>query len=249
MASDNQSKYGANRNVWRKYYPIGAPRREPQVVALVDTETNSSYSLNLQTTIRHRDFFKIIYYATGSFSSGSVVPPVTLGEYDEGLITFNNASSGIVFFNFLFSDVPYIVLTIEDSTPSTLSQSNINVFGIEKNNQYCNVGLSAPFSGTVRYRAVYSPAYPAYFTSSYTGSIFTASAGAAGVNWSSEYTASFSALVGGAPTQFRSTPWDGLFGQLADVALDPDETSFTATSANGTISAPYSGAIDFIAYS
>lgn len=246
MSSDNQSKYGANRNLWRKHYPIGSPRREPQTVSLVDTDTDTSYSLNLQTTIRHRDYYKIIQFVTNSITVVTA-SPIVLGEYDEGLIYFDNSETELFYFNFIFSGIPYVVFTIEDSTPSGLNQQNINVFGTDKNNQYGFVAVSAPFSGTVRYRAALAPSYPAYFTSSFTGSIITASAGAAGVVWATEYTASFGALPG-APSEFRSSPFNTLDTSLNDVYLDPDETTFAAGAANGTISAPFSGTIEFIAY-
>lgn len=244
MASDNQSKYGANRNLWRRHYPIGAPRREPQSIDLVDPDTNVSYSLNLQTTIRHRDFFKIIQRATSSSETPTPEPTASLGEYDEGLIYFNNTDTATFNFNFTFSSTPYVVFSI-DSTPITGSEF-INVFGYQKSTTGSQLGLSAPFSGTVRYRAAYASSFPGNFTSSYTASI-TASAGTVTLTLTEVFTASYAALSS-APSEFRCSPFNTADPGLADVWLDPDEGSFTATTANGTISAPFTGYIDFIAY-
>lgn len=243
MSSNNQSKYGANRNLWRKYYPVGAPRREPQNVTLVDPYTAVTYSLNLQTTIRHRDFFEIIQATTGT---SNVVPVLVLGEYDEGLIHFNNTDSTSFSFNFVFSNTPYVVFSMEQSAPTGANLENVNVFGLSKTVSGGMVGLSAPFSGTVRYRAAYSPTFPANFTSSFTASI-VASAGTIPINYGVAYTASFAALTG-PPVEFRNTPFNTSGSGQPDVWLDPDELTFANNSVNGSISAPYSGTIDFIAY-
>lgn len=258
MSSDNQSKYGANRNLWRKYYPVGAPRREPQSVQLFDVDANVSYSLDLQTTIRHRDFFKIIQHATGS--TADAAPGVVLGEYDEGLIPFNFTTEEIFNFNFAFSNDPVIVFTVEPyfdplAEPQP-SLENINAFGIFKNTNVGMVGVSAPFSGNIRYRAAWASSYPANFTSSYSASVFVASAGSTPAVWITEFTSSFDPLTG-APVEFRSTTYGTNSFQsipvitdqssLNDVYLSPVTGSFTTSTAPGTISAPYSGTIDFIA--
>lgn len=246
MSSDNQSKYGANRNLWRKLYPIGSPRRVPQNVSLVDPDTNVTFSLDLQRTIRHRDYFEIIQFVTAAVVVTSSPVPVVLGEYDEGLIHFSNTDNASFNFNFTFSSTPYVVFTVEQSAPTSSQQQNINVFGFQKSTTGGLVGVSAPYSGTVRYRAAYAAAFPANFTSSFTSSI-TASAGTVGVNYSVAYTASFGALPA-PPGEFRSSPFNTSGSGQPDVFLDPDEGTFAASQVNGTISAPYSGVIDFIAY-
>jgi hypothetical protein len=244
--ASNQSKYGANRNLWRKLYPIGSPRRAPETVNLVDPNTNVSYSLDLQRTIRHRDYFRIIQATSGSYVSTITTGAYAVGEYDEGLIHFNNTSDASFNYNITFSSTPFVVYTIEASAPAALNQENINVFGFSKTTTSAIVGLSAPFSGTVRYRAAYATSYPATFTSAFTASMI-ASAGSESVVYVTAYTASYTELPS-TPTIFIQSPINTSASGQPDVFLDPDETSFTVTTTNTEFSAPYSGSIDFIAY-
>ena len=169
-----------------------------------------------------------------------------LGEYDEGLIYYINSDSTNFSFNFTFSNTPYVVFSMEESAPTGSNLQNVNVFGLAKNTSGGIVGLSAPFSGTVRYRAAWASSFPANFTSSFTASI-TASAGTIGVNYGVAYTASFAALTG-VPSEFRNSTFNLSGSGQPNVFLDPDEGTFTNTAVNGSISAPYSGVIDFIAY-
>jgi len=241
--ANNQTKYGNNRNLWRRVYPIGSPRRAPQTVNLVDPDTNLSYSLDLQTTTRHRDYFQIIQFVSATLDE----PPVVVyGEYDEGLIYFDNTDNEIYSFNFTFSSMPFVVYTMEESDPLNPNSEFMNVFGTGKDTSGGVAAVSAPFSGTVRYRAAYNATYPATFTSSFTASM-VASAGAVDVLNLTAYTASFGALTG-APTLFLSTPINTSGSGQPDVGLDPTEATFTTSTVAGEISAPYSGAIDFIAF-
>lgn len=242
MAS-NQDKYGQNRNLWRKLYPIGAPRRAPDIIELVDPNTSVSYSLDLQKTIRHRDYFQIIQKTVGGFEPDH---PLPVGEYDEGLVHFDNTSDETFAFNFTFSSTPYVVYTMEESAPTGSGLENINVFGFTKSTTGAIVGVSAPFSGTVRYRAAWASSFPAVFTSSFTSS-FTASAGSTPVIGATSYTASYS-ILSATPSIYLNSPINSSGSGQPDVYLDPDEASITVSSTSGEISAPYSGAIDFIAY-
>lgn len=241
--ADNQSKYGQNRNLWRRLYPIGSGRLVPVNITLTDESTNTTYTLDLQKTIRHRDFFQITQFTSGSEIA---VPPITysLGQYDEGLIHFNNDFSAVQNFNFTFTDTPFVVFTVE--TAARTNHENINVFGLAKSATGFTVGLSAPYSGTVRYRAAYSPTYPATFTSSFTSSI-TASAGTVDIVHEAIYTASFDALPTFVGT-FLKTPFNTSTSGQSDVYLSVTTNNLATASMSGDISAPYSGAIDFIAY-
>jgi len=217
-------------------------------VELVDTNTGLSYSLDLQNAIRHRDYFKIIQFATSSLVTTSSAPPVNLGEYDEGLIPFDPGYTEAGFgFNVLFTSLPIITFTVE---PAVDSSHNINVFGIQFKTPYvCNVAISAPFSGNIRYRAINATSYPATCTSPYTSS-FVASAGQVELAPDSTvFTASF-ASMGVTPSEFRISPYEQI-GQyyFNNVALKVDHGSLTTTEVAGDISAPYSGVLDYIAYS
>lgn len=236
---DDNSRYGRNRNLWRRVYSFR--RRKPIRETLVDSETGVTFSYNLQETLRHRDFFIIRSSATAS----AVVPVANIGEYDEGLIFFNNTDSAIASFSSCFTNTPdAVVLTVE---PSPNNDDYIIPYGITFDSCSMSIGLSAPFSGNIRYRAVYSPdGYPADVSSSFapaSGS-FQVSAGHITASLATDYTASYAA---GSNIQFfAKTAWD-FFGNFDnDVFISEDNV--TDSSTEGTISAPLSNPIYFIAF-
>jgi hypothetical protein len=204
MSDDINSKYGGNaRNLWRKVY--GYQNNKPQMVSVVDSITQVTYSLDLNKTLRHRDFFIIQGINSGSqFITEEVSFPTA--EYDEGLFHFSSISDhGTGSFNFTFSNFPTVVLSVESAS---LYGEGVNIFGGTSTPSGFTFGLSAPFSGSIRWRAIYSPSYPAVATSAYTASI-TASAGSAFPNGATYYTASFATLPG-IPFSYRDTTWDGI---------------------------------------
>ena len=163
-----------------------------------------------------------------------------VAEYDEGVITFDGETEKLVTFNFAFSNDPYVVFTFEDSLID--DATSINFFGVDYPSVTGSiVGASAPFSGSVRYRAVYSPTYPAFASSSYSSS-FKVFAGKLNFNEATQFTASFQDL--GAPVQFRTSPHDRVGDDSSDVAITKD--SITSTKATNTISAPLTNEIHFI---
>lgn len=247
MSSD-QRKYGDNRNLWRKLYPVGSPRQAPKNITVTDSQTNQTFTLDLQKTIRHRDYFQIF----NSQSVAGIAPAVlVLGEYDEGLVIFNNTTTANFSFNFTFSGTPVAVFSMEAEAGTVSNTTNINIFGTNINTTGGTIGTSAPFSGTIRYRAAYAASYPSYFTSSYAPSsgTFRASAGTTIPSNQSAYTASWAALATN-PTVFYQTPFDdgNTPTYTADVALIPDANTFTPNSVASDISAPVSVSINYIAY-
>jgi hypothetical protein len=232
----NDSKYGKNRNLWRKVY--GFRRRKPNKVTLVDPNTNVTFSYDLQTTVRHRDFFIIRSVLSGSEG-------LILAEYDEGLIPFINTDVTSANFTTCFSSVPdAVVLTIE---PANDNSDNIIPYGLTFDQCSLSVGLSAPFSGNVRYRAIYSSiGYPAQAQSAFVpaSGTFTVSAGSVFVTNATIFTASYAALTS-APSIFYKTPWDSSSNSDVDVFIQNETSSSTTTS--GEISAPVSNSIYFIA--
>lgn len=233
MTNENNRRYGTSKNLWRKTY--GYQNNKPRIASVVDAQTQETYSLDLNKTLRHRDYFiikDIIFSPT----------VVEVAEYDEGLVLFSSiADSGVGTFNFSFSNTPIVVLTVESAS---LYGDNLNIYGLSLSQTGFTFGLSALFTGSIRYRAIYSPTYYAYATSSYTASI-TASAGTtrpAGVDY---YTASFNALPG-TPFSFLDTAWDFFGIQDVDVALQTQASSSNAATVE--ISSPMSSSIHFIAF-
>lgn len=243
--SDFSNKYGNNaRGLWRKVY--GYNNRKPELTTIVDTVSNTTYSLDLNKTVRHRD-----YYIIDGFVGAIQETPVEIlpFEYEEGLIYLNYdefgntmPEGGIGFFTFPFTATPIVVLQIESAS---LYGENLNIFGTELTSQQFSFGLSAPFTGSIRYRAINMPSYPAYVTSAYTSSI-TASAGIANITGLTAYTASFAALPG-TPFRFMQTVWDTSYSNNVDVHLETQTTS--SNSATVEFSSDLTAAIHFIAFS
>jgi len=235
----NRTKYGRNRQLWRKVY--GTRRRKPETTSFVDTLSNETVTLDLHRTLRHRDFFVIRSTFTGSFRA-----PLNLAQFDDGLIAFKNTDSATANFNFCFTTTPdAVVLTVDSAADSS---DNVIPYGITFNSCSMAIGLSAPFTGNVRYRAVYSSGgYPALVTSSLVPTnVHNVSAGrvTASLLPVTSYTASFDAFTA-APSTFYRTTWDDLSN--CDIDVDLTLESSTSASAIGEISAPLSNSIYFIA--
>lgn len=197
-------------------------------------------SVDLNRIIRHRDYFYIDGITQGPTGS-TPEPLLQLAEYDEGLVFVSGSDIGTGFFSFTFSQTPIVVLSPESDS---INGENVQVYGLSLDTGSFAFGLSAPFSGNIRYRAIYSSSYPAYATSSYTASI-TASAGSTNPGGVAYYTASFAALPG-APFKFYNTAWDFSGNMDVDVALQP-QTSGSST-ATIEISAPMSSSVHYIAF-
>ena len=138
------SKYIGNRNLWRKTYPIGNARKPPAIVTETKLGTDGniySVTLDLNKTIRHRDYFKLL---------GDINSIGELGEYDEDLIHFNNETLKSFSYNFIFSNNPTVVFSVNAADVAQPNTENLNVFGISRNTGGGVVALSAPFSGTIR---------------------------------------------------------------------------------------------------
>lgn len=246
MADD---KYIRNRNLWRKSYPIGIPRRPPVIANLYDEITQTSYSLDLQNTIRHRDYYKIQIQI-----SGAAIPAVILGEYDEDLIHFNNEDLKSYSFNFSFSNTPYVVYSMNSPDGAQPNTENLNIYGVSKNTTGGVVGLSAPFSGTIRYRAGYAPSFPYYFTGSAASigptilpaTVFRASFGSDMPNNVSYFTASWAPLAG-SPSELYQSPYDDNGNFDGNTYVEPQTGSLTNSSIIDELSAYMSSSIYFMA--
>lgn len=242
--TDFSNKYGNRaKNLWRKVY--GYRNHKPSETTIVETDTGVTYSLDLNKTIRHRDYFIIDGYVGASVTIPTPTSSIILAEYDEGLFELTEESSySQVYFNFTFSSTPIVVLTVESASKNG---ENLQVYGkFVQTNQFV-FETSAPLSGTIRYRAIYSPTYPAYATSSYTSSI-TASAGTSNGAGNSYYTASYSALPG-SPFKFLQTGWDNSAPALTlgqNIWFTTETSSSTAATVN--FSSQMNADIHFIAF-
>lgn len=254
--ADN-SKYGNNRNVWRKSYGTGQATRPPQLTTyevfdVVSEPVNfdpitgkplvsSSITIDLQKTVRHRDFFKTF----------GISGPIIIGEYDEGLIHFNNVDTVSFNFNVTFSGSPYIVFSMEGEAAAVQNTYNLNIYGLSVTNANGIVGLSAPFSGTIRYRAAYAEGFPAYFygksgSTTPTSGWFVASANKLNPDNQSYLSASWSALLAPIPVLFQ-TPFDDNLNFDANVAVQPQAGTLNNAGVISNLSAPISSSIYILA--
>lgn len=238
-------KYIKNRNDWRKSYPVGIPRRPPVIVTEtkigVDGKTYTT-TLDLNQTIRHRDKFELL---------GDIAPLPPLGEYDEDLIHFNNETFKSFSFNFTFSNNPTVVFSQGDAAPAQPNTQNLNIFGISRTAAGGVVALSAPYSGTIRYRAAYAPSYPSYFTGSIasiapTAGVFIASVDREVPNNQSFVTASWTGLASAGPSVFQS-PYDDNSNFDGNVALSIKYGTLNGSGEIVEISAPMSSSIYILA--
>lgn len=236
-------KYSNNRNQWRKSYPIGLPKRPPNLVSLSKIGADGviyNSVIDLNQTIRHRDPYRVL---------GDVGSLANIGEYDEGLISFSNETFKAFSFNFTFTSAPTVVYSVNAGTDPTTG--NINIYGLGKTAMGAVVGLSAPFTGTIRYRAVYSLAYPQYFLGvaasvAPTAGAFKASANVVIPNNLSYVTASWDALTTPPIATFAS-PYDDHGNYDANVSLSAKAGTVTSSEIVYEISAPISSSIYVLA--
>lgn len=239
------SKYISNRNLWRKTYPIGNARKPPVLVTETKIGTDGeiySVTLDLNKTVRHRDYFKI---------KGDIGAITNLGEYDEDLIHFNNETLKSFSYNFTFSNNPTVVFSQGTADTSQPNTENINIFGISRNTTGGVVALSAPYSGTIRYRAAYASNYPSYFTGSAVSVFPTAGAFLASVDREvpdnvSYVTSSWAALTTTTPYTYQ-TPFDDNSNYDANIATSVANGTLNNSSAIIQLSAPMSSSIYILA--
>lgn len=226
--TEHDNKYGKNRNAWRKVY--GYNRRKPTVVTYFDRETSTFVSRDLNTTLKHRDYFE-------------VKDVKTVLEYDEGIIYFNGDTVASSSFNFSFSGYPIVTLTMEETGSN--NNENVNIFGISLPNiNQVVAGASAPFTGSVRYRAIHTTRpYPLFLHNQ----VFTASfwiyAGKINTLDAISYTASFGGIPSGS-LEYRASVFDAVGDSSQDVLLTND--GLTQNQSVNTISSELTNQIHFM---
>lgn len=232
MTTENNNRYGKNRNKWKTVYPYY--NRKARTISFVNQQDFSSSSYDGNKTQRHYDYFS---KETTFISSPSVAV-----EYEEGLVYFTGGVEITGSFSTTFSGNPIVVYTMEDSG----SLSNVNLFGTSiPSATSFTVGASAPFSGAIRYRAAFAPpgaGYPAAVSTAATSS-FSVFAGKRDVSNVLEYTASYSLPSG--TLVYRATIHDNTNNvKHADTYLNKITSSFAVTT--NTITAEVKEQIHFI---
>lgn len=211
----DKSKYNRDRNRWRRVY--GLQRRRPKNLSIEDPEENETVTFDLQRTQKNYN----PYIRKKKFP----VRPFVIGEYIEGTIAFNNEDTKTHTFSESFTNAPIVVLTVE---PANDNSDNIIPFLTNVTKNDINIGLSAPFDGDIRFRAVYSDSYPTIVSSSISGS-FTVSATRASVpKNATTFTGSYSELA--SISEVRNT--------ILDDDLDTVKEVFDVSELKGRLSAP-----------
>jgi len=235
MSNDD---YSSGRNKRRKTY--GYERAAPQNIEVVIDNVTRSFDRN--TVVIHRDF-----YLVRDVVSGSVfVPTNVYAEYDEDRVAFNNTTQASKTFNITFSSQPAV--TLFEIEPATNDNSqNVQPFIVSHTTTQVTVGLSAPFSGNVIYRAIYSPTWPALVQRNVISSSFfyTAQAGYIDLAAMTDFTASYGSL-GSVPSFVFLSTYDVNSNNQADVAFVATG-SYTLTAVSGNVSAPITDRIYFMA--
>jgi len=225
--------YTRNKNLWRKTIGYGA-----QPTPILSTSADLT-EVNLHNVYRHRDLYLIAIESRGVLSTSFVTS--SYGEYDEDVVSFaySDGTYKSFNFNFSFSNNPIVVLSIDRDNDST----NVIPFGITYSTTGAYVGVSAPFTGTLRYRAIYNATYPTTVTSAFTGSNIEASAGTVTVSANAtEYYSIYDALST-APSEVYQTAWDSS-DHTSNIYID--DVAVTNSSISSSLSAPYSKEIHFI---
>lgn len=217
-----------DRNKLRRVYP--KVRRKTEKDLYINADLASIFSLDRGKYVNDRDYFRI------QEKNRSYV----VGEFEEGFVHFDGTEENNVrnhFFENPFTGTPIIVLNPENTEDN---QQNVDVVGILKTQQGFTSAISAPFSGSIRYRAIYAREYPVIVSSSFSGS-YVAEAGTLSVNGLA-YTASydFDHFRG-----FKKTFWNANDNDMSVKIFKGEETDI---SSNGSFSSFVANSLDYIVH-
>jgi hypothetical protein len=237
-SSDN---FGKNRNKFRRVYGYGLSRR-PEMMTFLDPISNEHKTVDSQKFIRDRDFFHV----PGLVPSGS---NLVLGEYVEAQVGFAATEGYFVTFPTLFSQNPIVTVETSQSNFNDLdgsSDPNIVAWVTTVSTGGFAVAFSAPFSGTILYRAIYSPTYPVQVDRSplFPGTLAFASAGTMNFSFETAVTMSWDPLSG-TPQIVDTTPTGSTSDTYMDVFISQGVSGSSSVTAD--LSTAYSGTIAFIA--
>lgn len=172
-------------------------------------------------------------------------PPPPPAEYDEDVIDFTWTDTESVSFNITFSTEPYLTLEVLPAD----GYENIAFFANNLSTTGFVANVSAPFSGQIVYRAIYSTVFPVVIERVVVSSSFyyTASAGYIPASSNSEFTATYAQLAPATnPSYVFFTPIDDNNNGDAGVAI-VDTGSFGLTTTAVTYSAPVYNSIHYFA--
>jgi hypothetical protein len=173
------------------------------------------------------------------------VPPAPVAEYDENVINFSWEDTKTTSFDFTFSSSPIVTLEI---LPSGGTENIVAFLGNVSTNNL-TVNLSAPYSGKIVYRAIYSPTYPAKVSRSFVSSSFfyTASAGYVDLSNQDSFLATYSVLSSAiVPTNLFIAARDINNNGGADVAI-VNSGSYGLTTTPISFSAPITNRVYYLA--
>ena len=238
MSNDN---FGGNRSRYRKVYAYGSNRR-PDVRTFVDSVTEVTTSFDFQKIIRDRDYFLIDGQSTLTFPTASNV----FRFIEETYSTTTDVEYINVRFPISFDGTPYVGFTVHPE--STLSQSNVGYWATDISENGFKANFSAPFSGTMLYRAVYNPSTFPVYTERMPGSGNFAWVSAMSVHHitQSSITMSFDALPG-VPESVLSNPFGGAGDPLLNVGQA--YSAVTSSFVTNELSGPLTGWMSVIAIS
>lgn len=218
-----------NRASNRKLYPNG--RSAPVIQTLSNGET-----VDINRFQIHRDMFVITTRVAGK-------PELSypLGVYEDDYVSFSNQTSKTIFFSQSFPDVPIVVVTLEDNS----GFENVVAYLSALSSTQVTIGLSANYSGNVRYRAVYATEYPAlvYDQPNNPSVSLLCTATKVDLVAANSFTVNFASL-GTIPANSFYTVLDLQNNQDVDVFISSG--SVDATTGTGDLSAPITNRIHFI---
>jgi hypothetical protein len=228
-----------NKNRFKKVY--GYERVAPRFATVVLSLTES-IEVDISRIKVDRQPYYLAEAINASFGGGSAYFTALYEEDVYEVSAF--ANSATLVFSVAFTDTP--ILTVETNDDG-LKLNNVNLYIDSVSSTGATVKFSAPFSGSITYRAILG-LYPALVerTPLLPGSYYTASAGTVLFANESEKTITYNAL-GVTPTDLFVTPYDYYNTETAQVhATLSNGTSIGNTSSQVDISSPMSNQINFL---
>lgn len=227
-----------NKGRYKKIYSY--ERYEPRLQNVSFSDGTVS-SIDVTKFIVDRQYYLIPGPLFFISSSGEVIYPT--GEYEEQTYSFSSFSTGssLSFLN-SFSAKPIVSVEILSSSNSL---QNVSYFLKNISSTGFNIEFSSEFSGSVKYRAIYSSTYPAIVerTPENPSSFYTASAGAFFVGNDSTANITYDALPS-TPTNIFISPED-TGNNLSQVSLEVTG-SVNVSSSTINISSNTNSYINFI---
>lgn len=171
---------------------------------------------------------------------------VDYGEYDEDAVVFAGQTEKSVVFNTVFTARPIVALSMSPDDVGD-ENSNINYFITSLTSTGMTVNTSAPFDGSLVYRAINAETYPTYVRRTVLSSSFVyyASAGFINLTDATEFVVSYENL-GVTPDSLFCSPVDVSGSGTANVAII-SSGSINASSSAVSMSAPLLNELHYLA--